>query len=81
MVDLKQIAELHDCDVRAARGNIRAACDKASAEWIPSNAIADALFLEYIEQSSRTQSNQEFIRELELRLRTLRELSTPHRLQ
>lgn len=47
------IAKVHADDVASARAHIERARREASSAWIPANAIADALLLEWIEQSGQ----------------------------
>ena len=65
MADARQIAEVHELDIKAARQNIRAACERTSAEWIPSNAITEALLREFFAHAARTTSEQHLIKNLE----------------
>ena len=52
MSDALKLQRVHELDVRKAQEDIRATCAQASANWIPSNAIADALLLEYVNHAS-----------------------------
>ena len=65
MVDASQMWQVHEIDVRKARENIRSACEQSSSEWIPSNAIADALLLEYVRHAEHLTSEPLIIRQLE----------------
>lgn len=56
---------MHASDVRNARVRIRTACEQASSEWVPSNAIADALLLEYIDYVARMTAEQNVLQHLE----------------
>lgn len=55
MTDAQQLQRVHELDVRKAQQDIRATCDQASSNWIPRNAIADALLLEYVNHASGPQ--------------------------
>lgn len=65
MADARQIAEVNALDIKTARQNIRAACERTSAEWIPSNAITEALLQEFFAHAARTTSEQHLIKNLE----------------
>lgn len=73
MVDATKIQDVHELDVSAARQNIRAACEQTSSEWIPSNAITEALLREFFEHASRTTSEQQLIRNIEALLQLLKQ--------
>lgn len=77
----KDIRSVHEADVRAARHGIREACRQASSAWIPRNAIADALILEFIEQIGSQASQQTAISKLKRLLRALKEKPTTAPLQ
>ncbi len=48
-----RIAEVHVADVANARDLLRRAIETAGEQWIPANAIADALILELIDFGSK----------------------------
>lgn len=59
------IEEIHAIDVNKARAFIRRACDEASAEWVPRDAIADALLLEYMQQAALSTNRPQLVGRLE----------------
>ena len=61
MVDVDHINKVHQLDVKKVQERLRYVCDQASEEWIPRNAIADALLLQYVD----TAYNAELISQLE----------------
>lgn len=66
------IRHVHEADVSRARQSIREACAAASADWIPSDAIADALLDVFIERACATLDQHEIAMRLERLARTLR---------
>ena len=49
IADPAVIAKVHANDVAAVRTHLRAAIDAARNQWLPADAIADALILELVE--------------------------------
>ena len=62
MAGARQIAEVHARDIKPARQNIHAACERTSAKWIPNNAITEALLQEFFNYEARTTSEQHLIK-------------------
>ncbi|MEM7748615.1 MAG: hypothetical protein AAF346_10215 [Pseudomonadota bacterium] len=65
MMDATEIQDIHELDVSTARQSIRAACEQTSADWIPRNAIAEALLREFLDHASNPTNEQQVIRNLE----------------
>ncbi len=81
MMDTAEIREVHELDVTTARQNIRAACEQTSAEWIPRNAITEALLREFLDQTASSTNQQQVIRNLENLLLLLKQKQRSGRLQ
>ncbi len=47
-----RIAEVHSADIATARALLKQAVTTAREQWVPANAIADALILELIDLGS-----------------------------
>ena len=54
MAEQAQIQAIHAEDVEKARASIRTSCERVNAHWVPRDAIADALLLEYMDQIRQT---------------------------
>ncbi|MEM9357276.1 MAG: hypothetical protein AAGB04_13795 [Pseudomonadota bacterium] len=65
MMDAPEIQNVHELDVSTARQNIRAACEQTSADWIPRNAIAEALLREFLDHAVGPTNEKQVIRNLE----------------
>ena len=50
MTEQVHIQTVHAEDIERARASIRATCERVNAQWVPRDAIAEALLIEYMEQ-------------------------------
>ncbi len=62
MAEQAHIETIHAEDVEKARDSIRTCCERVNSHWVPRDAIADALLLEYIEQIRQTALEDHAIR-------------------
>lgn len=81
MAERDRIRQVHELDVRDARERVRAVCEQASSEWVPRNAIADALLLEYVDQATWMTPEPYLIERLEQVLSLLKRSRGPGTLQ
>lgn len=75
------IQKVHAEDVETARTSIRTACERSNAQWVPCDAIAEALLLEYLEQVGQMALEDRAIRCLENAIALLhagKSLKRPH---